>query len=68
MMDQVTARAPEWKNEAHTLIDMLVTFPVIGEFMFTASPSDIEAHGRELFDRAAAGEFGVVAEFVPPAP
>ena len=50
------------------MIDMLVTFPVIGEFLFTASPSDIEAHGRELFDRAAAGEFGVVAEFVPPAP
>ena len=35
---------------------------------FTATPDDSEAHGRELFERALAGEFGEIAEYVEPGP
>lgn len=47
---------------------MLVTLPGVGEVPFTASENDIEAHGRELFSRAVAGEFGAVEEYSAPAP
>ena len=48
----------------------MVFFTRLGEEVpFTASPVDIVAHGREIFERCAAGEFGEVAEYVaPPAP
>lgn len=33
---------------------------------FTASPEDSELHGREIFAKAIAGDFGVVKPFVEP--
>jgi hypothetical protein len=57
----------KWANAESTLIDCVVTFDHIGEPVpFTANPNDTEAHGREIFERAAAGEFGEVAAYVPP--
>ena len=57
----------QWANPESTLIDCVVTFDHIGEPLpFTANPNDTEAHGREIFARAAAGEFGEVAAYVPP--
>jgi hypothetical protein len=35
---------------------------------FTAAPEDPEQMGRELFAAAMAGEFGPVADYVPPPP
>lgn len=35
---------------------------------FFAVPTDVEAHGRELYAKAAAGDFGPVAAYVPPPP
>ena len=35
---------------------------------FMASPNDVEAHGREIYARAKAGEFGPVAAYLPPPP
>jgi hypothetical protein len=35
---------------------------------FCARFDDVEAHGRDLFARALAGEFGPVAPYVPPPP
>lgn len=60
------ARNLIWVNADSTLIDMIVTHPRFGEIPFTASPHDVEPHGRELFARAVAGDFGPVAEYVPP--
>lgn len=45
------------------MIDLEVKFEELqslGFIPFTASPSDTEAHGRELHARATAGEFGPV--------
>ncbi len=59
--------APQWANAEKSAIDCIVTFDHVGEpCPFTANPLDPLAHGREIFARAASGEFGQVADYVPP--
>lgn len=41
-------------------LDMTVDFEDIGPVPFTAHPGDCEEHGRELYARAVAGEFGPI--------
>lgn len=66
MLTVMTARQPVWNDALHTSLNLLVTFAetaqTLGEIPFTASPDDCEAHGRELFERASALEFGPIAE------
>ena len=64
------AKNPRWANAEHTMIDLTIKWDGINEeYPFTASPTDVEAHGRAIFEQAAAGAFGEVAEYVaPPAP
>jgi len=58
---------PQWANIQKSQIDCLVTFDHIGEPVpFTASEIDNTSHGVEIFNRAASGEFGEVATYVPP--
>lgn len=70
MLTIESARAPRWSDEAHTTIELYVTFEeykaTIGELPFTAHAADDVAHGRELFERAVAGEFGTIAPYVAP--
>lgn len=47
-------------------IDLLVTFDELGEVPFTASPDDSEPHGREIYARCIAGDFGYIAPYVAP--
>jgi hypothetical protein len=66
-MKFLTVLNPQWSNAENTMIDCIVTFEQIGEpIPFTASPMDCESHGREIFARCVAGEFGPVAAYVPP--
>lgn len=66
-MKFLTVSNPQWANAENTIIDCVVTFEQIGEPVpFTANPQDVEAHGREIFALCAAGEFGPVADYVPP--
>lgn len=55
---------PRWANTERTLIDCEITTSQLGDEVlpFTASPADVEPHGRALFARLASGEFGPVAE------
>ncbi|AZD46690.1 tail fiber assembly protein [Pseudomonas chlororaphis] len=66
MMKVLSARTPCWNDVAHTTLNLYVTFEdtkdSLGEIIFTASPNDPESHGRDLFDRAMALEFGDIAE------
>ena len=66
-MEIVSASSPAWGNQAHTSITLKLVLNGYGEVSFGASPEDLEPHGRELFERAALGEFGPIAEYVPPA-
>lgn len=61
------ANKPKWVDQAHTTIDLIVRFEEINEDLpFHATPYDVEEHGRDVFERAKNGEFGVVAEWTPP--
>lgn len=61
------AKNPVWANSEQTLIDLKIKWVGIDEeFPFTASPTDVEAHGRAIFEAAAAGRFGEVAGYVQP--
>lgn len=58
----------QWADAARTRINLFGTHQRHGEIPFTASPNDTVEYGRDLFTRAAAGEFGAVAEYVAPVP
>jgi hypothetical protein len=63
------AKDPVWANRSQTLINLTVRFEEIDEDLpFTANPNDVEAHGRDIYARTVAGEFGEVAPFEPVAP
>ena len=61
----MNTRNPIWANSEQTLIDCEIEHPHYGWIPFTASPDDVEAHGREVFAALSKGE---VAEYVPPPP
>lgn len=63
-MNFTCAHSPEFTENSS--INLLVTFEGIGEIPFTASQDDSSTHGRELYARAIAGEFGPVAPYVAP--
>lgn len=65
-MKYITATGPQWATAEQTAINLTVEFENLGSLPFTAKQDDSEAHGRELFARAAAGEFGAVAAYVAP--
>lgn len=53
--------------DADGTITLLIKFSHLPDpIQFTASPDDAEAHGRDIYARALAGEFGEVAEYSPP--
>lgn len=63
------AKNPVWANRGQTKINLLVKFTNFNEELpFTASFSDPEAHGRDIFARAQAGEFGEITPFNPTPP
>ena len=55
-----------WSKEKDS-IHCWVTFERIGKVPFGANPNDSESHGREIYDRCVAGDFGAIAEYVPAA-
>ena len=56
---------PTWANAEHTIVNATVTHSEFGIISFSASPDDVEAHGREIFADAVAGKFGPIGEYVP---
>lgn len=62
------ARLPQWANEAHTVINLMVKFEELGdeEMPFSASQSDVEEHGIELFQNAIQGIYGAIAAYEAP--
>lgn len=49
-------------------IDLEINHPDYGWIPFTASPDDVEAYGRGLYEMALGGAFGLVADYEPPIP
>jgi hypothetical protein len=60
------ANNPEWADEEHTMINLIVKWEHLSEaHPFTASLSDPEKHGKKLFQDAVAGNYGEIKEFTP---
>lgn len=55
------------KYNAYSTIDIDIEHPAHGWIPFTASPDDVEESGRLLHAEAIAGNFGAIADYVPPA-
>tara|TARA_Y100001937_G_C6993128_1_gene273024 strand:- start:298 stop:708 length:411 start_codon:yes stop_codon:yes gene_type:complete len=62
------AKNPKWLNAEKNMIDLEVNFDHLEEdyVPFTASPTDSEAHCVAIYNKAAAGDFGTVADYTPP--
>ena len=37
-----------------------------GYYGFLANPNDVEEHGRQIFEKAKAGDYGTVGDYVEP--
>lgn len=61
------AKNPVYATEDGSCIQLTVKFVEFSdEMMFGATPYDPMDYGRDLFNRAIAGEFGPIAPYVPP--
>jgi hypothetical protein len=61
------AKSPFYNNEEGTAIHLIVKWVEFQEEMpFGACSYDSEPHGVDLYNRAKAGEFGVVAPYTAP--
>lgn len=57
-----TAHSPIWATPEESAVNLMVKFNEFrNEIPFTATRDDVEPHGRKLFKRAIAGEFGPIA-------
>jgi hypothetical protein len=64
----IDAKTPRWENKENSRIILDVLFEHLksdGYVYFVADPSDIYQHGVELYNRAVAGEFGEIGNYVP---
>lgn len=59
---------PQWANPEKTTINCEITTIEYGNEIlpFTACASDVEEHGRLVFDRIISGQCGQIAEYIPP--
>lgn len=68
-MKYTQVKNPKWSNPEHTTIDCEVDFDDLEyDFVpFTANPLDLgNPSSKQIFDECVAGQYGVVAEYLPP--
>jgi Phage tail assembly chaperone protein len=70
MSVKITSMAnPVWANASHTKINCFIESDEFGDDVlpFTACKEDSELHCVDAFNSLVAGDFGAIAEYVPPA-
>lgn len=61
------AHSPKFNDTACTSITLMVKFKELPmEVPYVASPNDSIAHGKELFNNAVKGNYGIVRLYEPP--
>lgn len=61
------AKNLQWVNPEHTAFECVVKYEEFNEEMpCGVSPNDDYAHIQELWTKGNAGEYGAIAEYVPP--
>jgi len=60
----------KWQDNNHTTIQCQVKFAEFNNALpFCATPTDVEEHGRFIFNQAISGEYGPIIDYVvPPLP
>ena len=71
----IDAKNPRWMDEEKTSIVLECKFSHYadlgltendGYYEFGATPDDVEEHGRQIFEKAKAGDYGTVGDYVAP--
>tara|TARA_A100001515_G_scaffold127785_1_gene113654 strand:- start:127 stop:384 length:258 start_codon:yes stop_codon:yes gene_type:complete len=71
----IDAKNPRWMDKEKTCIVLECKFSHYAElgmtenngyYEFGASPDDVEEHGRQIFEKAKAGDYGTVGDYVAP--
>lgn len=52
-------------NKDRTAVECIVDFEELGPVNYAAAPYDNYVHGREIYARCVAGDFGPIADYVP---
>jgi hypothetical protein len=69
MQSELTSiKNPVWIDAAHTAVNCEITTSQFGDEVlpFTASPNDVEPHGRAIFASIIAGDYGPIEEYIDP--
>lgn len=66
-MNITSVTNPQWANSENTLINCGIKAVEFGNQVlpFTASASDVEAHGREIYAGLISGKYGPIAAYEP---
>lgn len=70
-MNYTSVTNPVWADAEHSAINCIVDFTAdgVGTVPFTANPLDTSnPSSKQIFDECVAGDYGTVAEYVPPPP
>lgn len=68
-MNYTNVTNPQWAEAEHTVINCNVDFDDVGTVPFAANPLDTSnPSSKEIYDQCVAGDWGPVAEYVPPPP
>jgi hypothetical protein len=70
-MEYTSVTNPIWADSEHSAINCIVDFTAdgVGTVPFTANPLDkSNPSSKQIFDECVAGDYGTVAEYVPPPP
>ena len=71
----IDAKNPRWMDEEKTSIVLECKFSHYadmgmtendGYYEFGATPDEPEEHGRQIFEKAKAGDYGTVGDYVAP--
>lgn len=66
-MKAISATNPVYATADNSQIALDVQFDTFpSPIPFVACPKDVEAHGRDVYARAIAGEFGPIGAYIPP--
>ena len=67
-MNYSNVSSVQWANAEHTAINCMVNFDDLREELvpFTAVAQGDYPHSHEIFARCVVGDFGAIAEYVPP--
>jgi hypothetical protein len=67
MMTYTDVKTAQYANAEGTAINCFVKFAAFPDYVpFTASKTDVEEHGRQIYDELISGGHGTISAYVAP--